>query len=61
MVKSIFSKIDFTIDFSRSHKISVQFASTYLFFEKQLCIFFTSADSSHYLLHKSIKIQLPNE
>jgi len=27
-------------------------------FEEQLCVFFTSIDSSHYSMHKSIKIQL---
>jgi len=29
-----------------------------IFFEKQLYVFFTSADLSHYLMYKSIKVQL---
>jgi len=56
MVKSIFEKIYF----SRSQK-KYAICKYVSFFEKQLCIFFTSANSSHYLMHKSIKIQLPNE
>jgi len=31
------------------------------FFEKQLCVFFTPIDSSHYSVHKSIEIQLPKK
>jgi len=31
----------------------------YNFFEKQLCVFFTPINLSHYSVYKSIEIQLP--
>jgi len=34
-------------------------ANCIIFFLKQLCVFFTPVDSSHYSVNKSIKVHLP--
>jgi len=37
-------------------KCNLQLTITF-FFSKQLCVFFTPIDSSHYFVHKSIKVR----